>query len=112
MKIMMPLAAGLLTPHFGHCEEFALLELDRESGEIKTSARLIPPAHEPGVLPRWIAEQQANLVIAGGMGQRARGLLEAQGIEVVTGAPNLSPEQVVEFWQGGKLPGDENFCDH
>ena len=112
MKIMIPLHAGLLTPHFGHCEDFALLELDQDSGEITDSARLTPPPHEPGILPRWIAEQGAQLVIAGGMGQKARTILEKQGVKVVTGAPSQSPEQVVELWRNGGISGEGNLCDH
>jgi predicted Fe-Mo cluster-binding NifX family protein len=112
MKIMIPLHAGLLTPHFGHCQEFGLLDLDRENGEVITSERLNPPMHEPGVLPRWIADQGADLVIAGGMGQKARQILEQRGVQVVTGAPSEAPEQVVLKWHRGEISGDSNLCDH
>ncbi len=65
MKIMIPLAAGRLTAHFGHCEEFACVELNAETREILAQERLAAPSHEPGLLPRWLAEQGANLIIAG-----------------------------------------------
>lgn len=45
------------------------------SGHTITGQRLLtPPPHEPGVLPKWLHDQGVNLIIAGGMGQRAQGL--------------------------------------
>ncbi len=112
MKIMIPLHAGLLTPHFGHCQEFAVLDVEPETGTVTASARLVPPPHAPGVLPIWIAEQGADVVLAGGMGQKARINLENKGVQVVTGAPSETPEQVVARWHQGQISGDSNLCDH
>lgn len=112
MKIMIPLHDGLLTPHFGHCQEFGLVEMDETSGHILNTARLVPPPHAPGVLPRWIVEQGADLVIAGGLGQKARVILENSGLQVVTGAPSETPEQVVVRWHRGEITGESNLCDH
>jgi len=112
MKIFIPLMNGKLTPHFGHCEEFSVIIMDDPKGEIKTSERISGPAHEPGVLPRFLMEQGAYLVIAGGMGGRARDMLEAKGIEVVVGGPALAPEEVVAQWQNGELGNGANQCNH
>ena len=68
MKFAIPLAEGKLTAHFGHCQEFALIEV--ENNEIKNKETLIPPPHEPGVLPRWLHEMGTDVIIAGGMGGR------------------------------------------
>ena len=112
MKIMIPLAAGTVCAHFGHCQEFALLDVDPVSGEVRDEQTLVPPPHEPGVLPRWIAEQGAEMVLAGGMGQKARVILEKQKVQVMTGTPGLSPREAVAMWHRGELNGDANFCDH
>ncbi len=112
MKIMIPLADGRLTAHFGHCSEFAALDLDAENREIVTEVRLPAPPHEPGVLPNWLADRGADLVIAGGMGQRAKDLLEAQGVEVIVGAPEEEPAAVVAKWRDGALGDGRNSCDH
>ena len=66
MKIAIPLADGRLCMHFGHCEQFALVEVDDENKTILATDYRTPPAHEPGVLPRWLHEQGANVIIAGG----------------------------------------------
>ena len=38
MKIAIPLAAGQFSMHFGHCDEFAIVEADEQSKEIITSS--------------------------------------------------------------------------
>jgi predicted Fe-Mo cluster-binding NifX family protein len=112
MKIMIPLADGQLTAHFGHCQEFACLEVNKEQKEIVSDERLPAPPHKPGLLPTWLVENGANLIIAGGMGQMARDILTGQGIEVIVGAPEEAPSVIVEQWLAGKLDGGTNACDH
>jgi len=110
MKIAIPLANGKLTAHFGHCQEFALIEV--EENRIKKTETHVPPPHEPGVLPRWLHDMQADVVIAGGMGQRALSLFDQQGITVITGAPTLEPETLVDNYLANTLATGENVCDH
>jgi hypothetical protein len=68
MKIAIPLHQGALSLHFGHCEHFVLVEVDTENGKILGKTFHEPPPHEPGVLPKWLAELGTDLIIAGGMG--------------------------------------------
>ncbi|MEN8254909.1 MAG: NifB/NifX family molybdenum-iron cluster-binding protein [Verrucomicrobiota bacterium] len=112
MKIAIPIANGKLSMHFGHCEKFALVDADPETQTIKGSVELDPPPHEPGVLPHWLAEQNADLIIAGGMGQRAQALFEAQDIAVVVGAPSEDPETLAKAYLAGALETGMNACDH
>lgn len=110
MKFAIPLAEGKLTAHFGHCQEFAIVEA--ENGAITAKEILVPPPHEPGVLPRWLHEKGANVIIAGGMGQRAQELFAANQIDVVVGAPVETPESLVESYMAGTLVSGFNLCDH
>jgi len=68
MKIAIPTVGGHLCPHFGHCEQFAMIEADTQKKEILNIDLLTPPPHEPGVLPRWLSEQGTDVIITGGMG--------------------------------------------
>jgi len=111
MKIAIPLADGRLCMHFGHCEQFALVETDGRN-QIVNKALLTPPRHEPGVLPAWLAEQGANVIIAGGMGRRAQQLFAQNGIGVVVGAPSEEPERLVSAYLSGTLEVGDNVCDH
>jgi len=110
MKFAIPLAEGKLTAHFGHCQEFALIEV--QDAEIKGKQLLIPPPHEPGVLPQWLHDMGANVIIAGGMGQRAVSLFNQNGIKVVTGAPVSEPEALVKSYLNNTLETGGNLCDH
>lgn len=110
MRFAIPLAEGKLTAHFGHCKEFAIVDADQSGIEKKEI--LIPPPHEPGVLPKWLNELGADVVIAGGMGVRAQQLFQDNGIAVVTGAPVETPEALVEGYLKQSLVCGQNLCDH
>ena len=112
MRIAIPLANGKLSMHFGHCERFALVDVDPTEKKILKREDIEAPPHEPGLLPRWLAERGANMIIAGGMGQRARGLFTEQGVQVVVGAPADTPEQLVTAYLSGTLQIGDNVCDH
>lgn len=112
IRIAIPLAQGKLSAHFGHCEQFALIDADRAQKKIAGMETVEAPDHQPGLLPRWLAERGVNVVIAGGMGQRAIALFEQQGIEVRVGSPTDSPEQLARLYLDGNLPEGENVCDH
>lgn len=112
LKIAIPLVEGALSMHFGHCAEFALIEVDKDSKQVTSSVTLKPPAHEPGVLPKWLSEQGASVIIASGMGTRAQQLFTEAGIEVVIGAPVEKPDVIVKAYLDGTLNAGENICDH
>ena len=110
MKIAIPVAEGRLTAHFGHAAEFAIVHVENQ--EIREKELLTPPPHEPGVLPRWLHELGVEVIVAGGMGQRALSLFGENGIKVVTGAPSLTPEELVHQYLTNTLVAGENVCDH
>jgi ATP-binding protein involved in chromosome partitioning len=112
MRIAIPLADGKLSMHFGHCERFILIDADLATKSIQAREELPAPKHEPGLLPRWLAERGAQLIIAGGMGGRAQELFAQNGIQVVVGAPAESPDSLVAAFLNGTLRSGENVCDH
>ena len=112
MKIAIPMASGLLCLHFGHCEQFVLIETDEANHSIVNTEYVTPPPHAPGVLPAWLAEKGANVIIAAGMGQRAQNLFTQNGIAVVVGAPAAGPEELAQAYLDGQLEAGENVCDH
>jgi predicted Fe-Mo cluster-binding NifX family protein len=112
MKIAIPLAAGRLSAHFGHCEEFALIDADPDDGSVVDRGRARPPTHAPGALPAWLSENGVELVIAGGIGRRAQQFFADYGIDLVIGAPADEPEAIVRDYLAGRLATGENLCDH
>ena len=110
MIFAIPVSGEKLCSHFGHCDQFALIET--ENGEIMGKSMHMPPPHEPGVLPKWLHEQGATVIIAGGIGARAQELFNENGIKVITGAPMDSPESLVRQYLTDTLITGGNVCDH
>ena len=108
--VAMPVSEGKLSSHLGHSEQFAFIVT--ENGKIKSKEMRSPPPHEPGVLPRWLHDQGADVIIAGGIGKRAQELLRENRIEVVIGAPMDSPEVLTNQYLTNTLITGDNVCDH
>lgn len=112
MKYAVPVTGGTMSPHFGHCEQFALFDVDEQKKEITSREFVTSPEHQPGLLPVWLAQQGAGVVIAGGMGPRAVDLLQQHGIHVVLGAMESDPERAVLSHLNGALTTGDNVCNH
>ena len=112
MKYATPVSGGMMSPHFGHCEQFGLFDVDEASKEITKKEFIPSPEHQPGLLPVWLVERGASIVIAGGMGPRAVDLLQQNGVDVVLGAVEADPEKAVLNHLNGSLATAENICDH
>jgi len=112
MRIAVPTVEGKLSSHFGHCEEFALIDVTDATKTIDSTQKIAAPPHEPGLLPRWLAEKGVDVIIAAGMGGRAQRLFQEQEIAVVVGAPSDTPETIVTSYMNGSLETGSNECDH
>ena len=108
--IAVPLENGILCSHFGHCQQFAIIETD--NNKITGEVLVTPPPHEPGILPGWLAEKGVTDVIAGGMGQRAIGLFNQNKINVFAGAPLKNPTELANELINNTLAAGANYCDH
>jgi len=87
--------------HFGRCPYFALVEI--EGKEIKGINVLENPffaGHEVGQVPGFIKEQNADVMLSGGMGGRAIQFFNQFGIDTATGASGTVKQAVTEFLAG------------
>ena len=64
------------------------------------------------MLPRWLAEHGVSVVVAAGLGGRARDLLAASSIQVLSGVSAVDPEVLVADFVNGRLETGTNQCDH
>ena len=108
----IPTLRGKSCAHFGHCQSFALIDVDPTAKKILKREDVDAPPHQPGLLPPWLAGLGANIIIAGGMGQRAQSLFSGQGIQVLVGAASELPEELIDDYLSGVLKTGENLCDH
>jgi ATP-binding protein involved in chromosome partitioning len=112
MRYAVPVSGGMVSPHFGHCEHFALLDIDEQTKTVLKKQLVPSPGHQPGLLPEWLSEQGVSFVIAVGMGSRAQGLFQQNRIGVIIGALESDPEKAVLNYLNGQLTVGNNICDH
>jgi predicted Fe-Mo cluster-binding NifX family protein len=105
---------SMVAEHFGHAPYFMLVDV--ENGEVSTVESAANPyaeAHQPGQIPAFIKQLNANVILSGGMGGRAIQFFEELGIKAATGA-NGTVCQALENYLGGKLkeaaPCDESVA--
>lgn len=101
---------GVLDAHFGHCKFFSMIDV--EGKKIIAEEKVVPPPHEPGVLPKWLADNGATDILAGGMGQKAIELFNKYGVNAFVGAPRVSDKELVNGFLNEELSFTANYCDH
>jgi len=109
-KIAIPTTNGVLSAHFGHCEKFALYDV--ENDKIIKEEFVTPPPHEPGSHPAFLRGLGCDAIIAGGMGSRAQQLFTQNNIEVIIGLRSDNLKGLVETYISEGLTSGNNLCDH
>lgn len=107
LKLVVACNEDQVSEHFGHCAYFLVYETKDKL--ITSSQRLPYPGHKPGFLPQFLAEQGAQVIIAGGMGKSAIDLFNALNIEVIVGVSG-SPKAAVERYLNDDLKSSGSIC--
>lgn len=97
--------------HFGRCAFFTVVDLEGE--QILNVESIENPyfaQHTPGQVPEFISNQQANVMISGGMGKRAIDFFQQLGVEAVTGAAGTAEETLQRFLRG-EMPSVQPCSD-
>lgn len=107
MKIAVASEGKTVTEHFGHCEGFAIFNV--ENATITGKEFIGNPGHRPGFLPVFLHEKGVNVIISGGMGGGAVDIFNEKGIEVITGASGNAEDAANSYLQG-KLKSTGSVC--
>ena len=102
---------GQISQHFGRCPYYLIVEV--EELEIVKTENVNNPyynSHAPGMVPQFINEQGADVMIAGGMGPRAIDMFTSLGIEAVSGATG-NVGNILKAYLRGDITGVE-ACGH
>ena len=89
--------------HFGRAPYYIIVEIDPEKKEIISVSALENPLieeHMPEQIPALLAENKINVLIAMGVGRRARSFFEEYGISVITGAEGLIKDIIDKYLKG------------
>jgi len=109
MKIAIATEGNFVSAHFGRCQTYTLF--DAEDGVAVNRETIANPGHQPGFLPKYLADMGVDCIIAGGMGPRAQGLFAAHNIEFIIGVQG-PVDEVIEKFLHQELEAGEDQCSH
>lgn len=107
MKIAVAATGSEVAGHFGHCENFIFF--DTADGRITEVNSLPNPGHRPGFLPNFLADNGAQVIIAGGMGGGAVDIFNERNVEVIVGAQG-DARTAAEAYLRGELISTGSVC--
>ncbi len=107
MKIAISTDGNKVSPHFGRCPQFTIIEV--EKNKLIDKKVVENPGHHPGFLPQYLNKIGASCIVAGGMGMRAKELFSQAGIEAVLGVEG-EIDEVINKIIDGSLEEGESIC--
>ena len=107
MKIAIPTDNNSVSPHFGRCPVFTIVEI--EEGKLKNRRVINSPGHSPGMLPEYFSRIGIDTVLAAGMGMRARELFAEKNIKVLLGIEG-SIDNIIEDIENDRLKEGSSSC--
>ena len=110
MKIAIPTENEKLCSQFGHCESFTFAEVNPETKEILNIETRVPEEGISCQSANWISEQGANIILAGGMGARPLEIFSRNGVQVISGCPELPIKELITSYLDSSLVRGENAC--
>ena len=96
---------SVVAHHFGRCPYFAFVDVDgRDVKDVEVIDNPFYNGHQPGQVPGFINQQNASVMISGGMGGRAIQFFKQFGIEAATGVTGTA-RTALESYLEGELTG-------
>ncbi len=109
MKIAIATEKGAVSPHFGRCPAYTIVDL--EEGRVKHRSEIPNPGHRPGFLPEFLSSQGVDVIVAGGMGPRAQELFQQKNIVAYLGIQGSIDDVIADILHD-RLEAGEDLCDH
>ena len=89
-----PVVDGNLAPQCNQSQRFLLVTV--RDKQIVAQVQVMPPDFKPGLLPHWLERQGVTHLIAAGLPENARKLLQRKGLEVITAEAGTPVEGLVQ----------------
>ncbi|MEJ2067177.1 MAG: NifB/NifX family molybdenum-iron cluster-binding protein [Deltaproteobacteria bacterium] len=103
---------GSLSAHFGRCPYYTIVDIeDNTASNVEVIDNPYFDSHVPGAVPQFIKEQNAQVMIAGGMGPRALEHFNHFGIEAITTGMQGNLEDILNAYLRGEISGATG-CEH
>ena len=110
MKIGVTYENGKIFQHFGHTEEFKFYDV--ENNEIKHEQTVNTNGQGHGALAAFLAQNNIEILICGGIGGGAKVALAEAGIKVYGGVTGNADEAVRKFITGNLEFNPDIYCVH
>jgi len=107
MRIAISTEGEFVSPHFGRCPSFTLVDI--EKGKTAKRIEVKNPGHSPGYIPQFLHEKGVKQIVCGGMGARAQGFFEELRMDMIMGVEG-SIDEVIEKLEKGILKGGVGSC--
>ena len=102
---------GMLAHHFGHCPYYVFVDLDgKEIVSVQTKKNPFLNQHIRGVVPQYLADEGADVIVSGGMGPAAIDWFKKLGVTPITTEPRKIKD-ILQDYVAGKLTGAEPCKD-
>ena len=98
MKIAVTYDKGMVGEHFGHAEAFKVYDIDGETVNSVEVVEVKEQGHD--VMANFIDSLGVDVLICGGIGERAQEAVEDKGIVIVSGASGDADIAVVKYIAG------------
>lgn len=109
MKIAVTAEGDQVFQHFGKCPSFAVFFV--EGGEIRKKEILDAEGNGHAALGGFLKSAGVDVVICGGIGDGAKNMLAAEGIQLVSGIEG-PVEDAVHAYLTGNLTDQGGGCNH
>ena len=87
--------------HFGRCKYYIFVDIeDKKIKNVEVKENQFFENHQPGVVPQFIADEKANVIIAGGMGPRAIDWFKRLGVKPITGVSGKIKDVLNDYLEG------------
>jgi predicted Fe-Mo cluster-binding NifX family protein len=103
MRFAVPCEGNRIAEQIGHAPQFIFFDANLGTGTIESEEVIAAPPVQPALLPRWLATQRADVVLAMGIATGMRGGCAQLGVDVVAGLVMRDPRKAVEEFLGGML---------
>lgn len=112
MKIALPSRQNQIDNHFGHCEYYTIITVDKDKKEIISQEMLESPAGCgcKSNIAQTLSAIGVSVMLAGNMGQGAVNVLKNSGIEVIRGCSG-DVKTVAENWIQGNVADSGDSCE-
>ncbi len=109
MRVAIARTGNEASQHFGYSDNFMIYDI--EDNKVVKEAILPNPGHQPGFLPRFLKDNGVEVIIAGGMGSKAKEIFQGFNIHTITGLSG-TVDDILQSFLNNSLVGTNETCNH